>query len=104
MVKVLQDGQFGDNFSLWKQEVTCMGRHRAPALGGGCGAKLEVCYSDLQLAKFRGGHFFDYYCVAKCPQCGTFTRVANMPKQLFTSLNTPANQKKAVSTGLDERV
>lgn len=92
-MKVLKDGKFGKD---WKTVVKCEGVKSMNSTG--CGAELEVESKDLVPMLWYGTHFAHKYAGVKCPQCGVYSAVKDVPDSVWSK----AKSKKAVFDGTDQ--
>ena len=79
-MKVLKDGSVGDP-AYWKRKVVCEKFDEYDKEG--CGAELEIGEKDLVHMYFEGEYFPHSYAAIKCPQCGKYTRVNDVPDPIW---------------------
>lgn len=99
-MEVVKDGKVG-NPENWKTVVSCSKKDAYDSVG--CGAELEVRPNDLILMYFKGSHSNHYYTAVKCPQCGKYDRVRDVPKPIWEKIHTNANKAKAIFDGFSDR-
>jgi hypothetical protein len=100
-MKVIKNGSAApDGLENWNTEVTCAKRDKFDSKG--CGAVLEVTEEDLILMYWHGTHSAHHYSGMKCPQCGKYNAVENLPDPIWNRLNTKKRRAKSVFDGFSE--
>lgn len=100
-MKIVTDGQLGDP-AKWTTTVKC-GKKDPPDTKG-CGAEMEITATDLILMYWEGTHFTHHYAAVRCPQCGKYNRVKDVPEPIYDKLDTARNRRKAVFDGFSESI
>jgi hypothetical protein len=100
-MKIKEHGKHGD-LENWSLEVTCAKDCRERGEGCGCGAVLEIGAADLCLMKWYGTHFAHYYAAVRCPECGSYLEVKDVPEPVWEVLLK--DKSKAVFDGVDDRI
>lgn len=100
-MKVLKHGKIGD-LAHWKTVVSCGKKDAYDEVG--CGAELEIAKEDLVLMYWHGTHFPHYYGAVKCPQCGKYNKVKDIPDSTWGEVATPKNKKGAKFDGFSEEL
>lgn len=65
----------------------------------GCGNVYQISFDDLVLRSWKGTHFFHYYAAICCPNCGKYTRVGGLPRNVQYKLFTAERKAGATFDG-----
>jgi len=100
-MKILKSGSFKDP-EKWRATVTCMKKDKFDT--SGCRAKMEIDMRDLFLMYWEGTHFQHHYTAVRCPQCGKYNRVRNVPDYVLEKVWTCEAKRAAVFDGFSESI
>ena len=100
-MKVIKDGKIG-NPDNWQTKIVCEKKDRLDSEV--CGAELEVTEKDLVMMYWHGTHFKHCYTAAKCPQCGKYNRVEEVPQPIWERFNTTRRRELAIFDGFTEEI
>lgn len=100
-VEVVKNGKVG-NPDAYKTEVKCEKKDKFDK--DGCGAVLAVTAQDLIMMYWHGTHFRHNYTAVRCPQCGKYNRVRDVPPLVWEKFNTVKNREKAIFDGFSESI
>ena len=98
-MKVLKEGSVAE---IWTAEVTCAKSDKLDKEES-CGAVLEVFEEDLVVRYWKGTHFTHHYAAIKCPRCGKYTAVKNVPISVRERVLV-AKKKNATFDGFSESI
>ena len=102
-MQIVKDGEVG-NPDKWKAEVTCEKKDKFDT--NGCSAVLSIILKDMIMMYFEGTHFRHYYTAIKCPRCGKYNRVKDVPVPVLKKFgyDTARRRKSAIFDGFSESI
>ena len=100
-MEVVRDGNIND-LENWREQITCQENYKWDTIQG-CHAVLEV--TSLDAGNFSLMYWFgrheekNYYPVVKCPRCGKYIKVTNIPGSIREELYNEQNKQNATFDG-----
>jgi hypothetical protein len=90
----------GEGEKNWKGYVSCEKHHDHEREG--CGAVMEVEEGDLILMYWEDRSLEHFYPAVRCPLCGKYTEVKNVPMAVFERTVDSLKKGKTVFDGYSQ--